>query len=217
MNTIFKLYYQAWVLLAIVSAYSLYYFAARLRGVGMGRQLARYAWWGILVVLVACSLIYPVAATWSKSGAFVGSPALNGLAFVERTNPAEYEAIRWLDENVDGSLIVVEATGGEYSEYGRVAARTGLPTLLGWAGHEVQWRGTDRDFRGRAEEIDQIYQSKDRAKVDSLLEKYSVTYVYVGHLERAKYGQEAGEHLATFMDVAFENEGVTIYQVRQDR
>jgi len=88
--------------------------------------------------------------------------------------------------------------------------------LLGWAGHEIQWRGSDRDFRGRAEDIDQIYLSEDWAQVSYLLRKYNATYIYVGHLEKAKYGQGAGQQLAPFMDVAFENEGVVIYQVRQD-
>jgi len=216
MNTVFKLYYQTWVLLAIVSAYSLYYFTQRLRTVGVVGRLAKYTWWVILIIFVACSAVYPVAATWSKTGAFTGEPTLDGLAYVKRMNPDEYEAIHWLNENVEGSPTIVEATGDEYSDYGRVSAWTGLPTLLGWAGHELQWRGSDRDLRGRAEDIDQIYLSEDWAQVSYLLRKYNATYIYVGHLEKAKYGQGAGQQLAPFMDVAFENEGVVIYQVRQD-
>jgi len=52
--------------------------------------------------------------------------------------------------------------------------------------------------------------------VQGLLEKYDVTYVYVGYLERLEYGDEVGESFADFMDVVFENEGVTIYEVRED-
>lgn len=214
MNTVFKLYYQAWVLLAIASAYSLYYFARYVRWGGLAGRLAICSWWVILVIFVAFSSVYPIAATWSKTGAFVGKPTLDGLAFVERLNHEEYEAIRWLNDNAEGAPTIVEATGDEYSEYGRVAARTGLPTLLGWAGHEVQWRGSDRDFRGRAGDIDLIYLSQDRAQIDPILRKYDVAYVYVGHLEKAKYGQDVGHLLTSFMDVAFQNEGVTIYKVR---
>jgi YYY domain-containing protein len=216
MNTVFKLYYQAWVMLAIASAYSLYYFAQRLRMVGLFGRLAKYAWWVLLVIFVACSSVYPIAATWSKTGAFAGEPTLDGLAYVKRINPDEYKAIQWLNENIQGSPTIVEATGDEYSEYSRVAAWTGLPTLLGWAGHEIQWRGSDRDFRGRAEDIDLIYLSEDWTQVSYLLKKYDVTYIYVGHLEKAQYGQEVGQQLAEFTDVVFENEGITIYQVRQD-
>ena len=49
--------------------------------------------------------------------------------------------------------------------------------------------------------------------VEALLEKYNVAYVYVGRWEREKYGSGVGEEFESFMDVAFENEGVTIYKV----
>ncbi len=216
MNTVFKLYYQAWVLLAIASAYGLYCFAEHLRSTGRLGRLAKHAWWVMLFVFVTFSAVYPIAATLSKTGAFAGEPTLDGLAHVKRMNPDEDQAIEWLNENVQGAPVIVEATGDEYSDYGRVSAWTGLPTLLGWAGHEIQWRGSDRDFRGRAEDIDQIYLSEDWTQVGHLLEKYDVTYIYVGQLEKARYGQRAGQEFSESTDIAFQNEGVTIYQVRPD-
>ncbi|MFQ5988250.1 MAG: hypothetical protein ACE5H6_05325, partial [Dehalococcoidia bacterium] len=150
------------------------------------------------------------------TNAFGGEPTLDGLAFAERTNPAEYEAIEWLNSNVGGAPVIVEAAGGYFTNYFRVSARTGLPTILGSPGHELQWRGSYVLFEGREEDIHLIYESEDMGEVEETLEKYNVTYVYVGHLEREQYGMEVGEKFADFMDVVFENEGVTIYKVREE-
>jgi len=219
MNTVFKFYYQAWLLLAIASAFILYFVSSRWRPATLLRKLSVASWWVVCVVLVAGSLIYPVAATITFTDGFrgdVGEPTLDGLAFVQRSNPSEYEAIAWLNSEVDGAPVIVEATGGWFTDYYRVSARTGLPTILGCPGHERQWRGSDILFQGREDDINLIYESEDINEVQELLEKYEVTYVYVGHLEREQYGDEVAEKFADFMDVAFENEGVTIFKVREE-
>ena len=216
MNTVFKLYYQAWVFFAIGSAFGLYYLGSRWRAATIPRKLARALWWGLCALLIAGSLIYPIAATLTMTNAFGGEPTLDGLAFVERTNPAEYEAIEWLNSNVGGAPVIVEAAGGFFTDYFRVSARTGLPTILGCPNHELQWRGSYLPFEGREADINLIYQGEDIDLVQGLLEKYGVTYVYVGDLEREQYGMEVGERFEDFMDVVFENEGVTIYKVREE-
>jgi len=220
MNTVFKLYFQTWVFFAIASAFGLYYLWSRWSAATFLRKLARHSWWGICALFIACSLIYPIAATITFTDSFGGEPTLNGLAFVERNNPAESEAISWLNDNVEGAPVIVEAFGGWeaglFTYYWRISARTGLPTILGSPHHELQWRGSTHDFEGREPDINLIYESADIGQVEALLEKYDVTYVYVGHLERQQYGPEVGEKFARFMDVVFENEGVTIYQVRGD-
>ena len=220
MNTVFKLYFQAWVLFAIASAFGLYCLWSRWSAATLIRKLARRSWWGICALLIACSLIYPIAATITLTDSFGGEPTLNGLAFNERDNPAESEAISWLNDNVGGAPVIVEAHGGWeaglFTYYWRISARTGLPTILGSPHHELQWRGSADDWAEREHDINLIYESSDIGQVEALLEEYDVTYVYVGDLERQQYGDEVGEKFAHFMDVVFENEGVTIYQVRGD-
>ena len=216
MNTVFKFYYQVWVFFAIASAFGLYYLGRRWSAATTIRKLARHSWWGVCALLIACSLIYPVAATITMTDSFGGEPTLDGLAFVEQGNPSESEAIKWLNDNVGGAPVIVEAAGGYFTDYFRVSARTGLPTILGCPSHELQWRGSDSDFRGREEDINLIYQSQDVNQVELLLEKYDVTYIYVGHLEREQYGMDVGEKFGDFMDVVFENEGVAIYQVGEE-
>ena len=214
MNTMFKFYYQVWVFMAIASAFGLYWVASRWRPMALVGKLARASWWVVCVVLIASSLLYPIAATISFIHHETYEPTLNGLAFLEKWEPSEYEAIEWLNREVDGAPVIVEASKDEGFEAFRISSRTGLPTILGSPGKERLWRGSDILFRGRVEDIDRIYQNEDIGEVQKLLEKYGVTYVYVGAREREQYGGVVGERFAMFMDVAFKNEGVTIFKVR---
>lgn len=123
----------------------------------------------------------------------------------------------WLREQAvqaGGELpVVLEAVGGQYSSFGRVSANTGLPTVLGWPGHEWQWRGGDHPEPGRREPlVRQIYSTPDLELVAFMLDELDVAYIYVGDLETRTY-EAAG--LAKFRDrleIAFANDGVTIYR-----
>jgi len=208
MNTVFKFYYQAWVLLALASAYGLYYVIKRARG--LGRTLFLVG----CVALLALGMLYPVLAGFDKAGGFAHQPTLDGLAWVRRHSPDEYAAVQWLNKHVQGTPVILEATGGSFTEYGRVSSRTGLPTLLGWGGHELQWRGNYDEPGKREPDINTIYSSMDIQQVLTLLEKYDITYVYVGPLERGKYSPAALAKFDRFMDVAFQQGNVTIYRRR---
>jgi uncharacterized membrane protein len=214
MNTMFKIYYQVWVFMAIASAFGLYWLGSRRWPINNVKKIIRASWWAVCALLIAGSLIYPVAATIDFTNGFGGDPTLNGLAFLERNNPSEYEAIAWLNAEVGDAPVIVEAIDGDCTNYSRVSSRTGLPTILGCPGHQSLWRGSD--FPERREDINLIFNSKDINLVDELLVKYNATYVYVGHLERAQYGDEVAKKFTAFMDMAFENEGVTIYKVREE-
>ena len=108
---------------------------------------------------------------------------------------------------------MVEAPGGSYSEYNWVSAHSGIPTLLGWGGHELQWRGNYEEPGKREPDIAAIYQGTDARATASLLERYDVDYVYVGPLERSKYriSQPALAKFDLLMTRAFESGSVTIY------
>jgi uncharacterized membrane protein len=176
---------------------------------------------GYLVAL-SIGLLYPYYAVQTRSEEFRGpltaetrQPAtLNGLARVERNNPGEYAALLWLRENTVGDAVIVEAVGGAYSEYGRISANTGRPTLLGWANHQYQWRGSDTPeppIRERA--VEQIYTlpAQNWAETADLLNRYNVRYIIVGQLERRTYPNLQEEKFRVRLPVVFENESMTIY------
>ena len=93
---------------------------------------------------------------------------------------------------------------------------TGIPTLLGWGGHELQWRGNYDEPGRREPDIERAYQSMDTDEVKTILEQYDVTYVYVGQLERDKYrlSDSMIQKFGAFMDLVYDGQGVRIYQRR---
>ena len=217
MNTVFKVYYQAWLLLALVGAYALYYWHRQRPGRGVVPRLGHYTWIMVVGLLVAASLYYSVGAGLDRAGLLrqgysLKDNTLDGLAFLRGSDPGEYEAIQWLRYQAPWGRIV-EAVGGEWSDYGRISAGTGLPTVLGWKGHERQWRGSSRPFHGREEDVAQIYRSDDAMEALRLLQRYDVRYVYVGHRERASYGEAGMEKFDGFLKTAFTSQGVTIYEM----
>jgi len=220
MNTVFRFYYQAWILFALASAFGLYYIYRHWQVLRIRGYIIKSCWWFMLTVLLIGALLYPIAATWSRTNAFSNNATLDGLAYLKTNDSSEYEAITWMNENISGTPVTLEAgVGGAYSSYGRVSEFTGLPTVLGWEQHERHWRGwtesgSDVVTRSRREDVQLIYQSDDIAQVQELLAKYNITFVYVGGLERSSYGDDAGVNFANYMDVVFQNGGVTIYRVR---
>ena len=232
MNTFFKYYLEVWVLLSVASAYMLWHLGSR----GLLRwrwNWAKGAWLGVLVLLIGSSLIYTALGSRARIGdRFNSTPAtLDGTLYMdqavhwERDQAFELkwdlEAIRWLQDNVAGSPVVLEAHNEQYRWGPRISNYTGLPTVLGWPWHQMQQRWDYQDaIRNRAEEIKEIYNTTNVARAEELLKRYEVTYIVIGELERIYYA-EAG--LKKFSDLAekgrirrvFQNEGVSIYQIDQ--
>ena len=190
MNTVFKLSYQAWALFAVVGAFALYYMASRFNGMNPALRLAAYGWAGVLAVGVLVSFYYIPAAAYAKSSGAYGNATLDGLAYVEESNPSERFAIQWLRENAGADDRIVEAVGDSYSEHGRISSSTGIPTVLGWPLHEEQWRGSRKPFEGREEDVRALYKTANLEEAKEILDKYRISYVIVGPREMAKYGSD---------------------------
>ena len=216
MNTVFKVYYQAWLLSGIAGAYGLYYCWSKYRDLRVGAKAGQLIWASAALVLLVAAIYYPVGATLDRTGLFrpghdFKNNTLDGLDYIRRQAPAEHSAILWLrDEAEPGRM--VEAVGDDYSEYSRVSAATGLPAILGWKGHEHQWRGTTTIFEGREADIARIYQSDDPNVVRRLLAHYDVRYVYLGHRERARYGIGQLATANGLLETAFQRDDVVIYE-----
>ena len=224
MNTVFKFYYQAWILLAVASAFAAYYLFANWDWSRPLRRAAGATAVGLVGLLIVASSMYSFGAIDNKAGSWPGSPTLNGLAFVGPPDSPERQALEFLSRDAGPDSVLVEGVavddrgtpGGSYNiDYARVSGRTGVPTVLGWAGHEEQWRGNRVGFRQRADDIKTIYTEIDPiAVVRDLLEKYGIEYVYVGRLERDLYEVPSTPTFDIFMDRAFESGDITIYKVR---
>ena len=141
------------------------------------------------VALVALGLVYPAVTTVQRTDGFRKTPTLDGFAFLKQHQPEDYQAAQWLIENVPGHPVVLEAVGGPYSHYARIATQTGLPTVLGWPQHERLWRGAAAEgaIAERERDIDTIYRASNLAEVRYLLDRYNVEYIVYGYLEANKY------------------------------
>jgi YYY domain-containing protein len=205
MNTVFKLYFQAWTILAVASPWAL------------GRLLGRSWSWapmpraitGAVALLVAASACYPLGITLDRIGAPVKT--LDGNAYLAREHPDDYAGIEWLRQNVHDPVVILEATGNPYSYFARFASNTGLPTVLGWANHEGLWRGHDQAVLARRDDVARIYNAATIAEVEPLLQRYQVRYIIVGDLERENHSM--GLQKFSDLAVAFRQGGTTIYRL----
>jgi YYY domain-containing protein len=205
MNTVFKFYFQAWILWSIGGGYVL---ATFIRRGGIGRSVAA----GIAAVLICAGLIYLPLAIPKRAGEQGDLVTLDGAAYLAQEHAEDYAAISWLNEHVGDAPVILEKPGGGYVYEGRVSAHTGLPTVLGWWGHEHQWRGSYEETARRQEDIETLYTSLNVEETLTLLDKYDIRYVYVGPLEREQYPAEGLAKFAGMMSAVYESGGVVIYK-----
>jgi YYY domain-containing protein len=209
MNTVFKYYLEMWLMLAVGSAVLAWSFH---------RQHTRAR---LLFSLVAGTLVAAgigtsatgVAGLLREPRAASPVPTLDGMAYLERENHRELDAYRWLNREVQGIPVVLEAQGPSYQAFTRVSMNTGLPTVLGWDYHLFQQGRPRPEIDGRAGDIRTIYQTNDVAEAERLLRRYHVDFVVVGRLERQTYGADGldkFEHFAQLQRV-FRNADVSIY------
>jgi YYY domain-containing protein len=231
MNTVFKFYFQAWALLSITCGAAIYFiyegFKSVVRFAGWERWVARgvqVIWSAALLVLFLAGLVYPIVGSYQRTNHYMQrTNSLDGSNYLQSYDPGDYAAIRWLNSHVQGSPVIVEAfdlQGGDYSDYGRISAFTGLPTLMGWAGHEYQWRVNwlndaynAADFYRRGADITAIYTNTNPQAVLSLMKQYDARYLYVGSIEKTAYPQANLNRFSGFMQTVYSANGVTIYQV----
>ena len=211
-NTMFKLTYQAYIMFGMTMIYVIF----RLLIIGKNKILKVLAFIGLFLFVWTCGYFGNSVHSWFgevwKPSQYKG---LNATAFLETDFPEDVNGIRWLKENISDAPVVLEANGDSYSEYERVSAMTGLPTIMGWYVHEWLWRGNLSDLNAKIEEIQEIYTSTDETRVKELLEEYNVSYIFVGSCERNKYGADMNNDLLKSLGkVVFQDSEYPTYIVK---
>lgn len=194
-NTMFKLVYQSFIMLSISCAYIL------IRILHTKRNMLFYC---LSIIIILPVLIYPYFAVKSYYGDLKKYLGIDGISYLKTQLPEDYNAILWINKNIKKQPVILEAQGDSYTDYARISSNTGLPTVLGWTVHEWLWRGTYDIPAPRIEEIKTLYESHDINKTLDLLQKYKVSYVYVGGLEKQKY--------TNLYEEKFEKIGVVVYK-----
>jgi len=209
-NTIFKFYYQAWMLWSLAASFGIAYLLQNLRG-------ARNFIFSIVVgLLVFIGLLYPIFGLSTKTNGFkpLYGFTLNDFDRVKRENPDEAAAVEFLLSAPDG--VIAEAIGDGYSAYGRISMLTGLQTVLGWPGHEAQWRGTYSVQGSRRDDITKLYATTRWVEAKAIIDHYNIRYIYVGGLEHTSMRINE-EKFRQYLRPVFQQGGVTIYEVPQSQ
>ena len=228
MNTLFKYYLVAWLLFGVSGAYGIWrgWHAWR----SQERSHLRDA--GTAIVVITCviavgTMVYPVLGTHSRlHNRFNIMPlTLDGSAWMHEATHQEGEvqfetkwdadAIGWMQDNVQGSPVVLEAHGEQYHWNSRISAYTGLPTVLGWPWHQIQQRGDWELIRRRTADIAETYSTANMERKRELLEKYNIEYVVIGDLERIYYDAKGLEKFPQMTDKVYDNGHTAIYAVRE--
>ncbi|MGE3270961.1 MAG: DUF2298 domain-containing protein, partial [Chloroflexota bacterium] len=191
---------------------------------------ARYIWAGLLIVLVAACAVYPILATRTKVPLRFESlpPTLDGMAFMQFAAyrdrekdldlPSDYQAIRWMLEHVEGSPVILEGTAPLYHWGARYSIYTGLPAVIGWDWHQKQQRwGYQEKVDQRQRDVNRFYETPDPQLAWSIVDRYDVSFIVVGGLERAYYPAAGLAKLDRMvgdgLEVVYRQGSVTIYQV----
>jgi uncharacterized membrane protein len=209
-NTMFKLGYQVFIMMSMVAGYTIVNLINQ-----KGKSLVTKIFLVGLVPLVGLVSIYPYFSVRSYFNSLKDYQGLYGLNWFKEKYPDDFAAVNWFNTNVpDGQQpVILEAAGDSYTDYDRISAFTGLPTVAGWAVHEWLWRGSYEPIGARGGDVQFIYESPDLTATKQLMDKYRVKYVVVGTLEREKYADLDEAKLAQLGQPVFSQGMTTVYEL----
>lgn len=228
MNTIFKFYEQVWVLFGVASAVALVTIVKRLAA--MRRPVLRRAWLGVVVAFFLMASVYPILGTRARvANRFAPLPlTLDGTAYMDQARynddgkvirlATDKAAMIWLEDHLQGTPTILEATRPLYRWGARMSIYTGLPTVIGWDWHQKQQRwGYQEQVDQRVSDVNRMYDDPSQRATLDLLHAYGVNYIIDGELEqgfhptaRAKFDSMVGSSL----DLVYNQNDVRIYRVK---
>jgi len=200
MNTLFKFYIAAWLMMGSSSFAMLATLIERRIGpVTFPTWISRAALVAVCVALLVVPLVLPLDSPYRGA-------TLDGLDYVNGAHPGDAEAVAFL-RSIPGNIGLVEAEGGDYTYYSRISSFTGIPAVIGWSFHEFMWRDDADGWYGRRmADVRMMYEQPDRT--EALMRTYNATHLYVGDLERERYTIRVGE---AGLPLLYDRGGVQIY------
>ena len=204
MNTIFKFYFQAWIIWGLAAAFCT---------VVLFSQKDKFSRLFLPLVLISLcmALVIPAAGFNERFvNLFTQKPDLDGASYITRFAPDDTAAIAWLEKAPTG--VMVEAVGGDYTDFARYSTFSGQPSVLGWVGHESQWRGGAKEMGTRQSDIELLYRTAQWQEAETILARYRINYVVVGSREMSSYQANTTKFQGHLLPV-FQSGSVTIFGV----
>jgi YYY domain-containing protein len=213
-NTMFKLVFQSFMLLSISCGYIIFrLMRPAVRVHGWIRPFSTVLFPLMTISLVSLVMTYPYLAVGSYYGNLQAYKSLDGTKYLQGIYPDDYDAIQWLNKNIKGQPIVLEAQGDSYTDFGRVSANTGLPTFLGWTVHEWLWRGKYEIPAARINVVKDMYELPDINQTKALLKQNNIEYVFIGAMEYQKYPNMNEAKFHALGNVVYEKNRTKIYKI----
>jgi len=210
-NTMFKFYYEAWVFFSVAAAYAVMRIISYLKD---NFSLPGFFFNICFFFLFSSVLFYSYVALKSSTGNFSQNQGLNGTNYLQKLYPDDAKVIDWLNQNIKGQPVALEAVGDSYTDYSRISANTGLPTVLGWPVHEWLWRGSYDEAGKRTAIVKDIYETTDINAANQSLKLFKVKYVVVGTLEKEKYPNLEETKFSNLGKVVFQSNQSKIYEIQ---
>jgi YYY domain-containing protein len=230
MNTVFKFYLQAWTLFAAAAAAALgWMFSALPRWSPSWRSV----WQLGLGLLLISTALYPLLATTARvrdrmvPGLDLTLDGMDYMAYAQYNNlgtdmdlSQDYQAIRWMQENIEGTPVVLEAAAPNgYAWFSRISIYTGLPTVRGWEWHQRQQRVLvpNNDVIERGLEVSNFYLTTNPEEAQAFLDRYHVEYIVLGQVERGYYPGPGLDKFSEFegllWQAVYRDRDTAVYQV----
>jgi len=214
-NTMFKLVFQSFIMLSLASSYIIVrlFSSIKSKTLSIKGKLLTACFLLLTVCLITLVMTYPYLAIKSYYDDLKTNKSLDGTAYLQTLYPSDYAAIQWLNRNVLGQPVILEAQGDSYTDYARVSANTGLPTVLGWTVHEWLWRGSYDVPAPRIDDVKTLYVTTDINTSKKLISKYSIKYVFIGNLEYQKYPLLSDSKFQKLGTLIYQNQSTKIYKI----
>lgn len=185
-NTMFKLTYQAYIMFSLSSCYIIFKFIYE-KGLAVKKVFA-----GILLSVLLTTFGYGINAIDTITTNKVSEDLSHSEYYIKENYSDDYEAIQWIKSNIDKDKIIVEHPSGSFSISSRISVFTANPTVLGWHGHEWVWRATEdyeapQEETNRWKQIHTLYKSATVDYAKTLIDRYNISYIYIGNVEFEEY------------------------------
>lgn len=232
MNTVFKWWIHAWVLVAAGCAGTVASLLPRWSRVTNTSHAGRFVVVGVgAAALIATSFVVLAVPARLDDRQSPGGLSLDALAVLDagltvgddaggHADLADDEAmIDWLRDEVSGLPTILEAPGQAYQWIGRVSALTGLPTVIGWPYHLSQQRPSAGSTLGeRQTDAERFFRSSDTDARLDVLWRRNVDYVVFGAAERALAGDDAADEIRSLpcLRIVFDDDVNFVAEVDHD-
>ena len=238
MNTVFKFYLQAWTLLSLSSAAALGWIFTDIKSWNFAW---RAVWQTLLIILGLSAALFPLTAATAKIKDRMAADApntLDGMAYMQYANygvqdenldewmemdlSQDYRAIQWMQANIIGSPVIVEANNPPYRWGSRYTIYTGLPGVIGWDWHQRQQREfvPGNSTGDRVGAIREFYETDNEEITRAFLQDYGVQFIVFGQLERATYMNTGFDKFDSLEGVlwktVYSDKDTVIYEVLPD-